>query len=249
MRRKTSSVLVAIPVYNEKSYLHSVLGEILHYAEDVLVIDDGSTDGTSEILGTIRKIKILTHAHNLGYGQSMIDAFGYAADHKYEWILTMDCDHQHEPSFIPRFHEVITEDCEDIISGSRYIDVMNHGSMLPPPARLAINRKMTEMINQVLGLKLTDSFCGFKAYRTQKMIDLKLTESGYGFPIQLWIKAARAGLRIREIPVPLIYHDPKRNFGGILEDPKVRWAYYMNILKRELSSNADQIAKNICCSS
>ncbi len=100
----------------------------------------------------------------------------------------MDCDHQHQPSCIPLFYNEIEKDDADIISGSRYLDPENNGTAKPPPERVIINKKITILLNQMLNLKLTDSFCGFKAYRVESLKKLKLTENGYGLPLQLWIQ-------------------------------------------------------------
>jgi dolichol-phosphate mannosyltransferase len=169
-----------------------------------------------------------------------MDAFEFASGHNFDWVMTIDCDHQHEPSSIPRFYREIEKDDADIISGSRYLDAAE--PLTAPVERIAINKKVTRMLNESLGLKLTDSFCGFKAYRTSSVTRLRLTETGYRFPLQLWIRAARAGLKIREIPVPLIYHDPNRNFAGVLEDPQHRFNYYMEIIEKEL---ARDVGRNI----
>jgi dolichol-phosphate mannosyltransferase len=169
-----------------------------------------------------------------------MDAFGFACRHNFDWVITIDCDHQHEPSCIPRFYSEIEKDDADIISGSRYLDAAR--PLTAPPERIAINKKVTRMLNESLGLSLTDSFCGFKAYRASSVTRLTLTETGYRFPLQLWIRAARAGLKIREIPVPLIYHDPDRNFAGVLEDPQYRFNYYMEIIEKELVRDVGQNA-------
>ena len=82
-------MLIAVPVFNEEKYVTRVLSEIRKYGHDVLVIDDGSTDATPSLLRKVRGIRILTHPENRGYGQSLIDAFTYAADRGYDWVLTM----------------------------------------------------------------------------------------------------------------------------------------------------------------
>src|SRR4029079_9591744 len=92
----------------------------------------------------------------------------------------------------------------------------------PPDDRRRINQQITSEINRCLGLKLTDAFCGFKAYRVPALTKLHLTEDGYAMPWELWVQAAHAGLKIIELPVPLIYLDEKRSFGGDLDDATTR---------------------------
>lgn len=237
------STLVVIPVFNEYKYVADVLHTVQCYSRNILFVDDGSTDGTSDILKNCYNIEIISHKTNLGYGRSLIDAFTYAYESGFKWVITIDCDYQHEPAYIPKFVSEIEKDDIDIVSGSRYLADINSGHA-PPPERVAINKKITDILNKHLSLKLTDAFCGFKAYRTAAVTELKLSERGYGLPLQLWILAARANLRIREIAVPLIYYDPKRQFGGILEDPRERFRYYIEIIQKELGCNLDKnIAK------
>ncbi|HOB75661.1 MAG TPA: glycosyltransferase family 2 protein [Phycisphaerae bacterium] len=226
--------LVAIPVFNEAATLRSVVQEVRKYARDILVIDDGSTDATPCILRAEPCIRMIRHRINHGYGQSLIDAFRFASDHDYDWLVTLDCDEQHEPAAIPDFVRAAEEDDADIISGSRYLIDMA-GNSRPPAERRAINQKITDLLNEVLGLNLTDAFCGFKAYRVQALRRLNITVPGYGMPLQLWVQAVREGLRIREIPVRLIYTDKDRFFGGALDDADARLLYYYDVLIHELS--------------
>ena len=235
-----SAVLIAIPAFNEVRYIDDILTEVLKSSENILVIDDGSNDGTSNKLNKYPNIITLSHKTNEGYGQSLIDAFDYAYANKYEWLITLDCDHQHEPSYIPHFYSEIKKNDVDIISGSRYLKKLDLNSKNLPPERICINRKITNILNQNLKLALTDAFCGFKAYRTASINQLKLSEKGYGLPLQLWILASKVGLKVSEISVPLIYHDPNRNFCGVLENPDVRFRYYIEIIEKELGYSIDQ---------
>ncbi len=227
-------VLVALPVFNEASHVEDVLQAVSHYAPSVLIIDDGSTDGTTLLLERYACPRLITHDVNMGYGRSLIDAFSCARDDGFAWVITMDCDHQHEPCCIPEFLHEIRKNDADIISGSRYLRPIDLGTIPAPRERVAINRAITRLLNRHVGLHLSDAFCGFKAYRVGALARLKLTEAGYGLPLQLWVQAGRAGLKIREIPVPLIYHDRKRNFGGVLENPRQRMRYYFAIIEKEL---------------
>jgi len=244
----SDDTLIAIPIFNEAGFVDDILSAVHQYAVNILVVDDGSNDGTGYLLKKYGFINVICHQINKGYGQSLIDAFDFGQTNGFEWIITMDCDHQHQPSRILHFLKEIEKNDADIISGSRYLYMENLGSAKPPPERVAINRQITYLLNNILGINLSDSFCGFKAYRVKSLNRLNLTEKGYGLPLQLWIQAVRANLRIREIPVPLIYHDPKRNFAGTLEIPKFRKEYYMSIIQRELALNDCKNTAKISCS-
>ena len=119
----------------------------------------------------------------------------------------------------------------DIVSGSRYLRRFP-GDSDPPEQRRRINQIITEEVNRRLGLELTDAFCGFKAYRVPALAKIELTETGYAMPLELWVQAAQLGLRIVELPVPLIYLDEKRSFGGALDDADTRLAVYREVLDR-----------------
>lgn len=241
-------LLIAIPVFNERKYLASVLAKVRRYHDEVLVIDDGSTDGTGELLrrrADRGEIHLIPHASNRGYGRSLIDAFDFAAAHGFDWVITMDCDEQHEPEMIPEFIRNIRLDDADIISGSRYLTPSSQDDA-PPQDRRQINLTLTEILNELFDLNLTDSFCGFKAHRVSATQRLNLTEEGYAFPMQLWPRAAMAGLRIREIPVRLIYKDKTRHFGGTLADPDNRLCHYLHVLRTEVEQPVCTASPCLC---
>ncbi len=244
--------LVAIPVFNEERYVRAVLSRVLSIHPDVLVIDDGSSDNTPHVLPDF-PVDVIRHARNRGYGKSMIDAFRFAVAEKFDWLITMDCDEQHEPAAIPAFIEEAAKGGADIISGSRYL-LPAAGDDRPPADRRAINATITAEINSrlagSLGAILTDSFCGFKAYRVSSLRPLRPTVPGYAFPMQFWVQAAAAGLRVREMPVRRIYNDLTRTFGGTLDDAQERLRHYRRILHRELRRKShllpSQALRGIC---
>lgn len=226
-------LLTALPVYNEVNHVADVLAEVRRHCQDILVVNDGSTDGTDAVLARLAGIQVETHARNQGYGAALQTAFGFARRHGYETLVTIDCDGQHEPRRIPRFARA----CQgwDMVSGSRYLR-RYPGDSEPPQERRRINQQLTAELNRRLGIEITDAFCGFKAYRVPALDRLRLTETGYAMPLELWVQAAAANFRIRELPVPLIYLDEKRSFGGSLDDPWTRLEYYHLVLDRSLAA-------------
>jgi len=224
--------LTALPVYNEVRHVAPVLDQVLRYASDVLVVDDGSTDGSSDLLAARGDIKHLRHEKNQGYGAALRSAFQYSLEHKYEVLVTIDCDGQHEPQRIPEFVAAAAD--ADIVSGSRYLQAFDDQS-IPPEDRRRINMQITAELNERLKLNLTDAFCGFKAYRCRALAELDIHETGYAMPLEVWVQASRADLSIKELPVPLIYLDEERSFGGSLDDARTRLDYYHQILDRALA--------------
>jgi len=227
-----SSILLAIPVFNEAASIDRVLERVRCFARDVLVIDDGSTDATPEILARHR-VEVIRHTENRGYGRAMQEILRRADRDGYAWVITMDCDEQHEPAQIPDFVAAIEAGGTDVISGSRYL-ASRETDDPAPETRLAINRAITQELNDRLSLGLTDAFCGFKAYRTAATRRMDLTVDGYDFPLQFWVQAAAEGLRVSEIPVRRIYKDLGRSFGGGLDDPQVRLSVYRRTMHREI---------------
>jgi len=226
--------LILIPARDEGKTIEEVIRRVLSNAcgADILVVDDGSSDETSEIEDKFNEINVIRHSSPLGYGKSLIDGFRWGIGRNYEVILTIDADLQHPPEYIPEFFKTIEK--VDIVSGSRYHPASPVYSK-PPEDRKRINQFITRFLKIVLGLPITDSFCGFKAYRKTALEKLSLTESGYGMPLQLWVQVAFLGLNVVEIPVPLIYCDPQRCFGEWMNDPLKRLEYYKKILRKELS--------------
>ena len=227
-----NKILVALPVFNE-SDAHTIIQGVKKFPLDILVIDDGSTDGIDKWLPHDANVQTIIHPENLGYGKTIIDAFTFAVDKEYDYLLTIDGDGQHEPEEIFLFlKEIPFGEC-DIVSGSRYL-LPTEMDDEAPRERYLINKEVTGILNRITGFQLTDSFCGFKAYKVEKLRKIHLTEPGYGMPLQFWIQAWKAGLRVKEIPVKLIYKDLTKRFKGNLENPDRRLLYYKNIIMSEM---------------
>ena len=229
-------LVTAIPVYNEERHLENVLAEVARHCPRVVVVNDGSTDRTGELLARHPEVSVITHPRNLGYGAALISAFHHARNQDIDVLVTMDCDGQHEPGRISVLVEAIHD--ADIVSGSRYLRDFRQDSLPTPPDRQQINAQVARALNELLGLELTDAFCGFKAYRRSALAKLNPTESGWGMPLQVWVQAARRGLKIKEVGVPRLYLDPNRAFGGVLNDPAERLAYYRRVIAAALAEEA-----------
>ncbi len=237
-----ANFVTALPVYNEAKTVNQVLDEVAKYSSNVLVVDDGSTDGTAGLLARRNDIVVETHSPNRGYGAALATAFRYAIDQEFEYLVTIDCDGQHEPQSIRAFVHECAKGKYDIVSGSRYLK-MFAGDSEPPAERKWINQQITNEINDSLHFNLTDAFCGFKAYRVASLRKLKITEFGYAMPLEVWVQAACHKFRIKELPVPLIYLDAARTFGPTLDDPAVRLNYYHRILDRCVAALPDDCPK------
>lgn len=225
---------VLIPVFNEEKYVTEVLTELrIWHKCDIVVINDGSSDCSGHFLSQlpVERLTVINHPTNLGYGRSLIDGFKIAIERGYEAVVTMDCDWQHQPHYVPAFFEALED--VDVVSGSRYLREFK-GDDAAPSDRRNINQIITHQVNELTGYGITDAFCGFKGYRVSALKKLQLDESGYAFPLQFWIQAKHFGLTVKELAVPRVYIDFNRTFGEDLNDPNVRLAHYREVLDTEI---------------
>ncbi|MBN2710865.1 MAG: glycosyltransferase family 2 protein [Planctomycetes bacterium] len=242
--QKMGDTLVLIPVYNEMPQLADVMRTIrLCWDGDMLAVDDNSRDKSLEFLKLMDTISVIHNRSNAGAGGVLLQGFRYAYERGFKYVITLDADGQHSPFLIRDFIKAITPHCcgtckckkrSDFIWGSRY---MNGYPKLSKSflARQEINRFITQRLNEVTGYNLTDAFCGFRAYNLKALHQLEISETGYGMFMQMTIQAARAGISIKELPVPLIYLDDTRNFQGEFDNTRQRLDYYNSIIDGELA--------------
>jgi glycosyltransferase involved in cell wall biosynthesis len=224
--------LVVVPAYNEARTLPTILADIRQRLDaPIIVVDDGSTDDTRAVLARETGVVVVQHERNLGYGRTLLDGFERARALGYEAVVTVDGDGQHAPEEIPRFLAALARGDCDVVSGSRFLP-QSRAIGEQPVERRKVNRTVLETINRATGWGLTDGFCGFKAYRLDAVARLPLAEAGYGFPVELWGHAWRAGLRIVEIPVDRIYHDAARQFPPEIQDRDARLSFYLSVWER-----------------
>jgi dolichol-phosphate mannosyltransferase len=203
----TDRALVIVPTYNEATNLRQIVPEILKQDDriDLLVVDDGSPDGTGqvadEMAGGNARIHVLHREAKLGLGTAYIAGFKWGLERDYEYIFEMDADFSHDPKHLPEFLEAAEE--ADLVLGSRYLNgrvtVVNW-----PMARLLLSYFANLYARVVTGHKLFDATGGFKCFRRKVLegIDLDSVRSnGYSFQIEMSFRAKRKGFRIREIPI------------------------------------------------
>ena len=215
--------LVALPVFNEVKHVDRVLDEVRRYCR-------GRAGGRRRLdrrHGRVLARRGATSASSrtrktAATAAALLTAFDYAQDARFDMLVTIDCDGQHEPQRIPRFVAACRADV-DIVSGSRYLRAVRrrHAAARSSAAGSTSSHRRAQ---PPAGPRLTDAFCGFKATASSAPQQLHITETGYAMPLELWVQAAAAGLRIIELPVPLIYLDEKRSFGGVLDDGDVAWS-------------------------
>jgi len=203
----TERALVIVPTYNERANIAKLVESVLAQDRrlDVLVVDDGSPDGTGEIVDEIHasepRVNVIHRASKLGLGTAYLAGFRWALDADYAFILEMDADFSHDPGHIPAFLDAI--EGADVVLGSRYRDgkvtVVNW-----PFSRLLLSYSANVYARAVTGLPLFDSTGGFKCFRREVLesIDLSAVKSnGYAFQIEMSFRAWKGGFRVVEIPI------------------------------------------------
>jgi dolichol-phosphate mannosyltransferase len=202
--------LVIIPTYNERENLPRLLPLVLEQDPrlEVLVIDDGSPDGTGAVADSLAaadsRIHVLHRAGKLGLGTAYLAGFRWGLEREYAWLFEMDADFSHDPGHLPRFLEALTE--YDVVLGSRYLDgrvtVVNW-----PITRLLLSYFANVYARVVTGLPLFDATGGFKAFRREVLQAIaldKVESEGYAFQIEMSMRAWKRGFRIGEIPIVFV---------------------------------------------
>jgi len=245
----SKKTLIICPVFNEKYNIIKFFQSIINYLNlntHILFLDDFSTDGSRELFLSIKEkinkfsfigtslksyVFIEFNEKNLGYGENLFKGFGFALEKNYDFIMTIDCDFQHLPFYIPLFLSLSRK--YDFVTGTRYsvlstkIDQKNF-------YRYMINKKMLELLHSFFKLRnrITDFFCGFRVYnkkllgyiyqrlRKYKKINYLSNEKkvfSYEFPIYLWIDILNFTDKIKEVPIPFLFFS-NRNFKGYGSD-------------------------------
>ena len=202
-------VLVAIPAYNEALTIGSVVLLSKKYG-DVLVVDDGSTDGTYDI-ARFSGAHVVKHPKNMGKGRALKTAFEYAIGRGYDIVVTIDADGQHNPEEIPKLIEPILRGEADLVIGSRFLDEAKRNIPLYRRLGLWILNSSTN-ISLKGGLKITDSQSGFRAMSKraiEELLDIK--SDGYTVESDILVHLSEKGVRIKEVPINVRYDVPNKH--------------------------------------
>ncbi|MBQ4021345.1 MAG: polyprenol monophosphomannose synthase, partial [Bacteroidales bacterium] len=201
--------IIIIPTYNEIENVEKMLRKVMSLEDgfNVLIIDDGSPDGTAAVVKDLMKefperIFIIERSGKLGLGTAYITGFKWCVAHGYDYIFEMDCDFSHNPDDLPRLYRACSEDGADLAIGSRYcngISVINW-----PIGRVIMSYYASVYVRKMLGMKVYDCTAGFKCYRRKVLetIDFdRIRMHGYGFQIEMKYNAYKLGFKIKEVPI------------------------------------------------
>ena len=224
-----SDAIVIIPTYNEKENIEAIIRAVtaLEKPFDVLVIDDGSPDGTADIVKNLMKdefadrLYIVERSGKLGLGTAYICGFKWALGHGYDYIIEMDADFSHSPADLPRLYAACHDEGFDVSVGSRYITGVNVVNW--PIGRVLMSYYASAYVRTVLGIKLRDTTAGFGCWTRKVLETISLDDirfKGYAFQIEMKYTALRLGFKIKEVPVVFVNRElgTSKMSGGIFSE-------------------------------
>ena len=209
---QTSDSIVIIPTYNERENIENIIRAVfgLEKTVHILIIEDGSPDGTAAIVKTLQqefpdRLFMIERKGKLGLGTAYITGFKWALEHSYEYIFEMDADFSHNPNDLPRLYEACAVQGGDVAIGSRYVSGVNVVNW--PMGRVLMSYFASKYVRIVTGLPIHDTTAGFKCYRRQVLETIDLDHirfKGYAFQIEMKFTAYKCGFKIIEVPVIFI---------------------------------------------
>jgi dolichol-phosphate mannosyltransferase len=235
-----SSKLVLIPTYNEKENIENIIRTVFSLAGEyhILVIDDGSPDGTAVIVKNLMtqfpaRLFILERNGKLGLGTAYIAGFKWALERNYNYIFEMDADFSHNPEDLPRLHHACETEGADLAVGSRYVSGVNVVNW--PMGRVLMSYFASKYVKFITGLKIHDTTAGFKCYRREVLETIELDKirfKGYAFQIEMKFTAHKCGFTLKEVPIIFINRQlgTSKMSGGIFSEA------FLGVIKLKLES-------------
>ena len=207
--------LVIIPTYNERENIEKIIRAVfdLPGTFHILVIEDGSPDGTADIVRSLQsefaqqekmvnRLFMVERTGKLGLGTAYIAGFRWALEHGYQYIFEMDADFSHNPQDLPRLYEACATGGADVSIGSRYVSGVNVVNW--PMGRVLMSYFASKYVRLITGLDIHDTTAGFVCYRREVLATLPLDQirfKGYAFQIEMKFSAVKYGFRVKEVPV------------------------------------------------
>ena len=234
-----SDSIVIIPTYNEKENIEKIIRAVLGLEQpfNMLIIDDGSPDGTAAIVKKLMeeefkdRLFLIERSGKLGLGTAYITGFKWAVEQKYDYIFEMDADFSHNPNDLPRLYHACAKEGYDVAIGSRYINGVNVVNW--PMGRILMSYYASKYVRLVTGLKINDTTAGFKCYRRRVLETIELDKvrfKGYAFQIEMKFTAKQCGFKIKEVSVIFVNRElgTSKMSGGIFSEAllgvmRLRW--------------------------
>ncbi len=220
--------VVIIPTYNEMENIMAIINAVFSLPHEfhVLVIDDGSPDGTADIVSELMKVNeerlfLIERSGKQGLGSAYLRGFEWALEHEYDYVYEMDADFSHSPKDLIRLHDACVDEGYDMAIGSRYVSGVNVVNW--PMGRVLMSYFASVYVRMVTGMKFMDTTAGFVCYSSQVLETIPLKKirlKGYGFQIEMKFTAWKYGFKIKEVPI--IFTDRKQGTskmsGGIFNE-------------------------------
>ncbi|MBP6609848.1 MAG: polyprenol monophosphomannose synthase [Paludibacter sp.] len=234
------SKLVIIPTYNEKENIENIIRAVfnLPIAFHVLIIEDGSPDGTASIVKRLQsefedKLFMVERTGKLGLGTAYIAGFKWALAHSYDYVFEMDADFSHNPTDLPKLYKACSEQGADVAIGSRYVSGVNVVNW--PMGRVLMSYFASKYVRFVLGMKIADTTAGFKCYRAQVLQRINLDNirfKGYAFQVEMKFTAFKCGFVLKEVPIIFVNRElgTSKMSGGIFSEA------FLGVIQLKLNS-------------
>ncbi len=247
-----SDSIVIIPTYNEKENIENIIRAVfgLEKPFHILIIDDGSPDGTAAIVKKLMqsefsdRLFLIERSGKLGLGTAYIKGFKWALEHDYGYVFEMDADFSHDPKDLPRLYECVTTGGHDVAVGSRYISGVNVVNW--PMGRVLMSYYASKYVRFVTGIPVHDTTAGFVCYRRQVLEDIDLDAirfKGYAFQIEMKFTAYKLGYKVGEVPVIFVNRQlgTSKMSGGIFSEAlfgvmRLRWDSMTGKIRRKSAS-------------
>jgi len=234
------SKLVIIPTYNEKENIENIIRAVfnLPLTFHVLIIEDGSPDGTAAIVKKLQtefanKLFMVERKGKLGLGTAYIAGFKWALEHSYDYVFEMDADFSHNPSDLLKLYKACSEQGADVAIGSRYVSGVNVVNW--PMGRVLMSYFASKYVRFVLGMKIADTTAGFKCFRANVLRTVNLDQikfKGYAFQVEMKFTAFKCGFKLQEVPIIFVNRElgTSKMSGGIFSEA------FLGVIQLKLNS-------------